>query len=169
MKAPGNPKRLTHLDGRGRARMVDVSAKPCTERTAVARASVLMNKKSIALIKEGRVPKGDIQAAARIAGIMAAKKTPELIPLTHPLAISQAAVDIRLDEKKNSVEIESAVKTVGATGVEMEALTAVCIAALTVYDMCKAIDREAVITDVMLVEKKGGKSGTYKRKLKGPE
>ena len=146
--------------------MVDVSGKPATLRLAVARASVLMKKETIALIREGRMPKGDVQAAARIAGIMAAKKTPELIPLTHPLALSQAALDIRLDDRRNSVEIEASAKVVGETGGEMEALTAACVAALTVYDMCKAVDREAIISDVMLVEKKGGKSGIYKRRTR---
>ena len=160
------PGALSHLDGKGRARMVDVSGKPPVLRLAVARASVLMKEETIGLIREGRMPKGDVQAAARIAGIMAAKKTPDLIPLTHPIAISQAALDIRLDERKHSIEIEASVKVVGETGVEMEALTAACVAALTVYDMCKAVDREAVISDVMLVEKSGGKSGTYKRKTK---
>ncbi|MDA8324635.1 MAG: cyclic pyranopterin monophosphate synthase MoaC [Nitrospiraceae bacterium] len=170
MKTPaGGPNALTHLDGRGRARMVDVSGKPRTRRQAVARATVLMKKKSIDLIREGRMPKGDVQAAARIAGIMAAKKTPELIPLTHPIALSQVTLDIRLDENRNAVEIESTAKTVGETGVEMEALTAACVAALTVYDMCKAVDKEAVITDVMLMEKSGGKSGTYKRKVKAKQ
>ncbi len=170
MKAPSpGPGALSHLDGSGRARMVDVSGKPRTERRAVARASVLMKKNTIALIREGRVPKGDVQAAARIAGIMAAKKTPELIPLAHPVSLSQVTLEVRLDEERNAVEIESQAKTVGGTGVEMEALTAACVAALTIYDMCKAVDREAVISDVMLIEKSGGKSGTYRRKTRGPK
>ncbi len=143
--------------------MVDISGKPATARLAVARASVLLSKESIRLIREGGMPKGDVQAAARIAGIMAAKKTPELIPLCHPLAISQAAVDIWLDEEKNSVEIESSVKTTDRTGVEMEALVAASVAALTVYDMCKAVDKGAVIRDVLLTHKSGGKSGVFRR------
>ncbi len=147
--------------------MVDVSGKPVTARLAVARASVLLSKESIRLIREGGMPKGDVQAAARIAGIMAAKKTPELIPLCHPLAISQAAVDIWLDEDKNSVEIESSVKTTDKTGVEMEALVAASVAALTIYDMCKAVDKGAVIQEVMLMNKSGGKSGVFKRAGKG--
>ncbi len=146
--------------------MVDISGKQTTVRQAAARASVLLNEESIRLIKEGRMPKGDVQAAARIAGIMAAKKTPELIPLCHPLALSQAGVDIWLDEEKNSVEIESSVKTTGRTGVEMEALMAASVAALTVYDMCKAVDKGAVIQDVMLTRKSGGKSGVFKRATK---
>lgn len=146
--------------------MVDISGKQTTVRQAAARASVLLNEESIRLIKDGRMPKGDVQAAARIAGIMAAKKTPELIPLCHPLALSQAGVDIWLDEEKNSVEIESSVKTTGRTGVEMEALMAASVAALTVYDMCKAVDKGAVIQDVMLTRKSGGKSGVFKRATK---
>ncbi len=146
--------------------MVDISGKPSTSRQAVARATVLLSPESILLIREGRMPKGDVQASARIAGIMAAKKTPELIPLCHPLAISQAGVDIWLDEEKNSVEIESSVKTTGPTGVEMEALVAASVAALTVYDMCKAVDKGAVIQDVMLTRKSGGKSGVFQRAAK---
>ena len=146
--------------------MVDISGKPPTSRQAVARASVLLNRESILLIKEGRMPKGDVQAAARIAGIMAAKKTPELIPLCHTLMLSRAGVEIWLDEEKNSVEIESSVKTEGKTGVEMEALMAASVAALTVYDMCKAVDKGAVIQDIMLIRKSGGKSGVFKRAAK---
>ncbi len=146
--------------------MVDVSEKPSTNRQAVARASVLLSKESICLIKEGGMPKGDVQAAARIAGVMAAKKTPELIPLCHPLMLSKIGVDIWLDEEKNSVEIESLVKNTGQTGVEMEALMAASVAALTVYDMCKAVDKAAVIQDIMLIQKSGGKSGVFKRSAK---
>lgn len=156
-------KTLTHLDDKGRARMVDVSGKPSTLREAVARGSVFMKRKTLRLIKEGSVPKGDVLAAARLAGIMAAKKTPELIPLCHPLAITSVEVDLALNGKNNTVDIRARVTAAGQTGVEMEALTAVSAAALTVYDMCKAVDREMTVSDIMLMEKKGGRSGHFKR------
>lgn len=155
---------LSHLDSRGHARMVDVGSKPSTRREAVARASVKLQKETLELIRQGEMPKGDVQAVARIAGVMAAKRTPDIIPLCHPIAITSAHVDIWLDEEKSSAEIEAMVKTTGQTGVEMEALTAASAAALAVYDMCKAVDRGAVISEIKLVSKKGGKSGVYKRK-----
>ena len=144
--------------------MVDVSAKPLTLREALAQGSIRMKKETLALITDGKISKGDVLATARIAGIMAAKKTPELIPLCHPLAISSVAIDFEIDEKESRIQILSRVRVTGQTGVEMEALTAVAAAALTVYDMCKAVDREMVISDILLMEKKGGKSGRFKRK-----
>lgn len=156
--------KLSHIDARGRARMVDVSDKPATQREAVARGTVLMKSETLRLIEVGGMPKGDVFAAARIAGIMAAKKTPDLIPLCHPLMLTSVTVDFKMSRRPASVLIEARVKTTGSTGVEMEALTAVSAAALTLYDMCKAVDRGMVISDVMLVEKRGGKSGTFKRK-----
>lgn len=156
--------RLTHLDEKGKAKMVDVSAKATTSREARAAGSVYMKKQTLRLIKKGGMPKGDVFAVARVAGIMAAKKTPELIPLCHPLNLTSVEVDLHIDERKGRLAIESRVSTLGQTGVEMEALTAVSAAALAVYDMCKAVDKEMVISDIMLIEKKGGRSGTYKRK-----
>jgi cyclic pyranopterin phosphate synthase len=156
--------KLSHLDEKGKARMVDISAKPATRRTASASARVRMKKKTLRLIMEGRLPKGDVLATARVAGIMAAKKTPGLIPMCHPISITSVNVDLRADEDEGLIEVSAAVSTVGQTGVEMEALTAASAAALTVYDMCKAVDRDMVITDIMLLEKKGGRSGHYKRK-----
>jgi cyclic pyranopterin phosphate synthase len=157
-------KKLTHLDEKGRARMVDVSEKQITRREAVARGSVYMKTGTIKLIKGRKVPKGDVFSVAKIAGIAAAKKTSELIPLCHPLSIASVDIDFDLNGKRNKVEIEARVKVVGPTGVEMEALTAVSVAALTIYDMCKAVDKEMVISDIMLIEKKGGRSGHFKRK-----
>jgi cyclic pyranopterin phosphate synthase len=152
---------LTHLDRKGRARMVDVSAKPETARVAVARGAVKMKPATLRAIAGGRVKKGDVLAAARLAGIMAAKRTHELIPLCHPLALSSVQVALEPDRKRSRVAITATCKLVGRTGVEMEALTAVCVAALTVYDMCKAIDRGMTISSVRLTYKAGGKSGTY--------
>ncbi|MDX2223807.1 MAG: cyclic pyranopterin monophosphate synthase MoaC [Rhodospirillaceae bacterium] len=152
---------LTHFDAAGNAVMVDVSAKPATAREAVARGSVLMQAATLRLIKSGRVKKGDVLAVAQLAGIMAAKRTPDLIPLCHPLALSSVKVDLTCDAKKNAVNITATCKVTGATGVEMEALAAVSAAALTVYDMCKAVDRGMRITDIRLVKKTGGKSGTF--------
>ena len=164
-------KKLTHIDKKGRPKMVDVGSKPLTERMAVARGSVYMKKETFKLIKSGRVSKGDVLNVAKLAGIMAAKKTSEIIPLCHPLNISSVDIVFKLvgdstlrDNKKNKIEIESQVKITGQTGVEMEALTAVSAAALTIYDMCKAVDKGMVISDIMLMEKRGGKSGIYKRK-----
>ena len=153
--------RLTHFDKEGKAAMVDVGAKPETDRVAVARGRVTMKPETLALVKAGETGKGDVLGVARLAGIMAAKRTSELIPLCHPLALSSVAVDLALDEAGSAVEIEARVKLTGRTGVEMEALTAVSVAALTVYDMCKAVDRAMTISDIRLVHKSGGKSGTY--------
>jgi cyclic pyranopterin phosphate synthase len=156
-------KKLSHLDDRGRARMVDVSGKARTQREAIARASVNMKKQTLALITKKEITKGDVFETARLAGIMAAKKTGELIPLCHQLNLTSVSVDFNADRKGNTVHIEARVKCAGRTGVEMEALTAVSAAALTIYDMCKAVDRAMIISDVMLVKKSGGKSGTWKR------
>lgn len=155
--------KLTHLDEKGEARMVDVTAKPVTSRAATARAVVRMKPATLAAILKGGIPKGDVFATARIAGIMAAKRTHELIPLCHPLPIGSIAVNFIPREKQSLIEIESTVKVEGKTGVEMEALTAASIAALTIYDMCKAIDREMTIESISLVEKTGGKSGHFRR------
>jgi len=153
--------RLTHLDDEGNAHMVDVTDKSETSRRAVARGRVLLAPATLELLRAGGVPKGDVLAVARVAGIMAAKRTSELIPLCHPLPITRVAVDLALSE--TGVEIEAEVRVTGKTGVEMEALTAVAVAALTVYDMVKAVDRAAAITDIRLEEKSGGKSGEYRR------
>jgi cyclic pyranopterin monophosphate synthase len=154
---------FTHFDKEGKARMVDVSDKAETERTATAKGSVIMQPATLALIKEGGVKKGDVLTVARLAGIMGAKKTPDLIPLCHPLALTSVQVDLTLDEARNAVDIAATCKLVGKTGVEMEALTAVSVAALTVYDMCKAVDRGMQIVDIRLTHKSGGKSGTFER------
>jgi len=154
---------FTHFDKEGKARMVDVSDKAETERVATAKGSVLMQPATLALIKEGGVKKGDVLSVARLAGIMGAKRTPDLIPLCHPLALTSVQVDLTLDESRNAVDITATCKLMGKTGVEMEALTAVSVAALTVYDMCKAVDKGMQITDVRLVHKSGGKSGTFER------
>jgi cyclic pyranopterin phosphate synthase len=153
--------RLTHLDATGNAHMVDVSDKHVTSRSATAKAQVLMLPETLALILSGQAKKGDVLATARIAGIMAAKKTHELIPLCHPLLISKVSIDFVADEKTSSIEVSATVRVEGKTGVEMEALTACSIAALTLYDMCKAVDRAMKITDLRLTEKSGGKSGTF--------
>lgn len=154
---------LTHIDEQGRARMVDVGAKQETERVAIARCEVSMQPATLALIQSGGVAKGDVIGVARVAGIMAAKRTGELIPLCHPLPITSAAVDFRFDLAGSRVLVEARVATVGKTGVEMEALTACSLAALTIYDMAKAADKGMVISQVRLVRKTGGKSGTYQR------
>jgi cyclic pyranopterin monophosphate synthase len=155
---------LTHLDAKGRVRMVDVSDKAVTAREAVARGSIQMSAAARRLVKSGSVKKGDPLQAARLAGIMAAKRTSELIPLCHPLAITHASVDIA--PSRSGFTIESRIRTSGQTGVEMEALTAVAVAALTIYDMVKAVDKEMVIGDVFLVQKSGGRSGRYVRRRK---
>jgi cyclic pyranopterin phosphate synthase len=152
-------KRLSHLDRSGRARMVDVSAKADTRREAVARGTVRMRPETLSLIQAGGVAKGDVIATARLAGVMAAKRTHELIPLCHPLPLTHIDVAIKPDEKESALLIEAKVRTTAKTGVEMEALTAVAVAALTVYDMCKAVDRAMRVTDVRLARKRGGKSG----------
>ena len=153
--------RLTHFDDEGRAVMVDVSAKAETERVAVAGGSVVMQKATLDLIMAGGVKKGDVLSVARLAGIMGAKRTPDLIPLCHPLALSSVSVELACDPQRNAVDITATCKLKGRTGVEMEALTAVAVAALTVYDMCKAVDRGMRIEGVRLLHKSGGKSGTY--------
>jgi len=154
--------RLTHVDAKGAARMVDVGAKPVTERRATARGMLRLSTATVELVRDGKTPKGDVLAAARLAGIMAAKKTSELIPLTHPLPITHASVELSVDD--DGIGIEATVATAAQTGVEMEALTAVTVAGLTLYDMLKAVERGARLTDVRLVEKTGGKSGTYRGK-----
>jgi len=156
-------KEFTHIDGEGKARMVDVSEKGTTVREAVARGLLAMKPETLQLIRDKTLPKGDVVAIARVAGIMAAKKTSELIPLCHPLNITSVAVDIAFDEEASSLRVEARVRTVGQTGVEMEALTAVSVAALTIYDMCKAVDKEITINNIMLVKKLGGKSGEFRR------
>ena len=153
---------LTHVDARGEARMVDVSAKPATERLAVAEGRVIMSKASLDLIVSGNAKKGDVLGTARIAGIMAAKRTSDLIPLCHPLALSKVTVDIVPDEALPGCRVRATVKVTGPTGVEMEALTAVSVACLTIYDMIKAVERGVRIDDIHLVEKMGGKSGHYR-------
>ena len=153
--------KLTHLDATGNAHMVDVSDKHITSRSATAKALVLMLPETLALILGGTAKKGDVLATARIAGIMAAKKTHELIPLCHPLLITKVSIDFVADEKTSSIAVSATVRVEGKTGVEMEALTACSIAALTLYDMCKAVDRGMKITDLRLTEKSGGKSGTF--------
>jgi cyclic pyranopterin phosphate synthase len=154
---------LTHLDERGRAAMVDVSEKTVTVRTAVAQAEVIMLPTTLAAIRDGDVPKGDVLAAARIAGIMAAKRTPELIPLCHTLLLSKVAVDFELDDARSCVVITTTVRCTGQTGVEMEALTAASVAALTIYDMAKALEKTMTIGNLRLLEKQGGKSGDWHR------
>jgi len=154
---------LTHFDGRGRACMVDVGAKQETDRLARARAAVTMKPETLDLIRSGGIAKGDVLAVAQIAGIMAAKRTSGLIPMCHLLLLDEVGLDFRLDEQRSVVEIEAWVRNHGRTGVEMEALTAVSVAALTIYDMCKAVDRGMVIGEIRLAEKSGGKSGAYIR------
>jgi cyclic pyranopterin phosphate synthase len=150
---------LSHIDDAGRARMVDISTKDDTAREAVARGTVRMQPETLALIQSGGMPKGDVIAVARLAGVMAAKRTHELIPLCHPLLLTDIDVEITPDEAENALQISATVRTTGKTGVEMEALTAVSIAALTVYDMCKAVDRGMRVESVRLARKRGGKSG----------
>ncbi|MGQ3027552.1 MAG: cyclic pyranopterin monophosphate synthase MoaC [Ferrovibrionaceae bacterium] len=154
-------RRLTHFDDAGRAAMVDVSAKPATTRTAEARARVLMQPETLKLIENGTAAKGDVLGVARLAGIMAAKRTADLIPLCHPLAIAKVAVDLEPNRADSAVDIVATVKLTGQTGVEMEALTAASVAALTVYDMVKAVDRGMRITDIRVTRKAGGKSGDF--------
>jgi cyclic pyranopterin monophosphate synthase len=153
---------LTHIDAKGEARMVDVSAKAATERTAVAEGRVIMSRTTLALVTSGNAKKGDVLATARIAGIMAAKRTSELIPLCHPLALSKVTLDISTDAKLPGCRVRATVKVTGPTGVEMEALTAVAVACLTIYDMVKAAERGVRIEGIHLVEKSGGKSGHYR-------
>jgi cyclic pyranopterin phosphate synthase len=152
---------FTHIDQQGNVRMVDVTQKEATLRTATARATVDMQPETLQKIINKRVKKGNVLETARIAGIMAAKKTAELIPMCHPLNITHVSIDFTLDEDRHQIQIEAGVRLVGQTGVEMETLSAVAISALTIYDMCKSYDREINITDIHLVEKTGGKSGTF--------
>jgi cyclic pyranopterin phosphate synthase len=154
--------KLTHLDETGRADMVDVSGKALTERIARAVGVVTMKPEALALIREGEIKKGDVLSVARIAGVMGSKRTADLIPLCHPLPIKKIGLDLRINEADSAIEIMATVKTIGQTGVEMEALTAVAIAALTIYDMAKAVDREMRISDIRLLEKRGGASGDYR-------
>ena len=158
---PSGPSGLTHFDAAGHAQMVDVSAKPVTARTATAVSQIRMQPETLALIREGRAKKGDVLAVARLAGIMAAKKTHDLIPLCHPLAIAKVTVDLEPMDGPPRVEITATVKTTGQTGVEMEALTAASVAALTVYDMVKAVDRGMEIAATKLTFKDGGASGRF--------
>ena len=153
--------KLTHIDARGAARMVDVGDKPDTERLAVAAGTVYMQPETLSLIREGALKKGDVLTVARVAGIMAAKRTAELIPLCHPVPLTKIEVDIALDEAGSAVRITATARTVGKTGVEMEALTAVSVAALTIYDMAKAVDRGMRLSDIRLLEKRGGQHGDY--------
>ena len=153
-------KKLTHLDESGRPKMVDVTAKADTVRMAVARGVVRMQPETFRLIKRGGTKKGDVLSVAKLAGIMAAKRTPDLIPLCHPLLIGNVTIEFSLDEAKSTIEITAAVESTGKTGVEMEALTATTVTALTIYDMCKAVDRGMKIENIRLVRKSGGKSGT---------
>lgn len=154
---------LTHLNSAGEAHMVDVSAKAVSSRSAEAVAAVIMAPATLMLLRDGALPKGDVLATARIAGIMAAKKTSELIPLCHPLALTKVTVELTLDEALPGVRIRALCRVNGQTGVEMEALTAASVAALTLYDMCKAVQKDICITDIELLSKSGGKSGDYRR------
>jgi cyclic pyranopterin monophosphate synthase len=155
---------FTHMDTEGRVRMVDVTAKEVTDRTAVARGAIAMQPDTLEKILAGAVTKGNVLETARIAGVMAAKKTSDLVPMCHPLPLTHVRIDFFPDRATHSIRIEAGTRLVGRTGVEMEALTAVTVAALTIYDMCKSHDREMSITDVRLVEKSGGKSGHYVRR-----
>lgn len=155
--------KLTHINDEGRAKMVDVGDKPVTEREAIAESSVYMKKETLNKIKEGEIKKGDVLAVAQVGGIMAAKATSGIIPMCHPIAITGCDISFGMDFKENKINIKAIVKINGQTGVEMEALTAVSVAALTIYDMCKAIDREMIISDTMLLKKSGGKSGLFER------
>ena len=155
------PSDLTHFDQDGNAIMVDVSAKDSTERIAIAVGAIVMQPETIRLIQQGVMKKGDVLSVAQLAGIMGAKRTPDLIPLCHPLALTSVKVDLIINPDRNAVKITARCTLNGQTGVEMEALTAVSIAALTVYDMCKAVDKGMQITEIRLIHKSGGKSGTY--------
>lgn len=156
---------FTHLNSDGRARMVDVSGKDETMREAVACGSIYMKRETLDKIKEGTIKKGDVLSVAQVGGIMGAKSTPHIIPMCHPIMITGCDISFNLDFDNNKIDITATTKTVGQTGIEIEALTAVSIAALTIYDMCKAIDREMVISDIMLLKKSGGKSGLFERKV----
>lgn len=153
--------KLTHFDNSGNARMVDVSEKGKTERVAIAVSKIKVSTETLALIKEGKIGKGDVLGVARVAGIMASKQTSNLIPMCHPLMISSCNIDFEINDEESSIEIKATVKIVDKTGVEMEALTAATIAALTIYDMCKAVDKRMVIESTHLLKKIGGKSGEF--------
>lgn len=155
---------LSHFDTKGAARMVDVSEKPETERVAVAAATVIMAKETLDLVLKGGAKKGDVLSVARLAGIMGAKRTPDLIPLCHPLALESVSVELVTDPGRSAIDITATCKVTGRTGVEMEALTAASVAALTIYDMLKSVDRAMLITDLKLIHKSGGKSGAYEVK-----
>lgn len=157
-------KKLTHIDETGKAKMVDITEKPFTIRVAKAKATIHMKPETIKLIIDKKIPKGDVISVAKIAGILGAKNTANLIPMCHPLNITSIDINFNINKKLHTIDIESLVKIIGQTGVEMEALTAVTISALTIYDMCKAVDKEMTISDIMLLEKSGGKSGVFKRK-----
>jgi len=154
---------LTHFNDEGRARMVDVSAKDVTLRTATAMGRVVLNPETFALVESGKMKKGDVLAVAQVAGIMAAKKTWELIPMCHPIALTGVDISFRLDREHSTIEIQATTRCKGETGVEMEALTAASAAALTIYDMCKAVQRDITIEQICLLQKSGGKSGTFIR------
>ena len=157
-------KKLSHINDAGNVQMVDVTDKAKTVRTAIARGQIKMKNDTLQLLTEGRMTKGNVLTTAKIAGIMAAKKTGEFIPLCHPLGLTGIDIEFVIDRDHSQVIIETQVQTVGQTGVEMEALTAVSVAALTIYDMCKAVDKEMIISDILLLKKSGGKSGTFTRK-----
>jgi cyclic pyranopterin monophosphate synthase len=152
--------KLSHIDDTGRPKMVDVTAKADTQREAITKGVVRMKPETLALIQKGLMPKGDVLTVAQIAGIMAAKQTPSLIPLCHPLLLGEIKVEFEIDEKNNAIIITSSVKNTGQTGVEMEAMTATAVAGLTIYDMCKAVDKGIRLDDIRLIKKSGGKSGT---------
>lgn len=154
---------FTHMNEQGRARMVDVSGKEDTVRTASACGSIYMNRETLEKIRDGQIKKGDVLSVAQVGGIMGAKSTPGVIPMCHPIMLSGCDISFSMDFEKNKIDIEAATRCTGKTGVEMEALTAVSIAALTIYDMCKAIDKGMIIKDIMLLKKSGGKSGVYER------
>lgn len=153
-------KKLTHMDETGRPKMVDITEKPDTHRQAVAKGLVRMQPATLELIKKGQTAKGDVLSTAKLAGIMAAKRTPDLIPLCHPILIGDARIEFSIDDKESTVAITTTIESTGKTGVEMEALTATAVAALTIYDMCKAVDRGMSIESIRLIKKSGGKSGT---------
>lgn len=157
---------FTHINEQGRARMVDVSEKEDTERVAVARGSIYMKRETLDRIREGTIKKGDVLSVAQVGGILGAKSTPNIIPMCHPINISGCDISFAVDLENSKIDIEAKTKTVGKTGIEMEALTAVSIAALTIYDMCKAVDREMTISNIMLIKKSGGKSGDFQRNMK---
>lgn len=157
-------KKLSHIDKDGKASMVDVTGKTTTHREAIAKGSISMKKETLKLITDNRISKGNVLETARLAGIMAAKRTYSLIPLCHQLNITNVSVDFKVDKRRNKIDIKAKAICIGQTGVEMEALTAVSVSALTIYDMCKAVDKAMIISDIMLLKKSGGKSGEWKRK-----